>query len=292
MSRIPNYAISACLIGTGVFAWAFAGRGLIANTELSVPLNPFGINGSPYGEVFAMAMQGPIDTNFNVAMGNPPTNSPDVPEKKLAEAAPVKPPATFEARLENLLVSLDKAAGIRTNPKAASEGLRFYLRRQVEDKLRFAHQLDPAHYANFASLYFFLTQPSLGTRKELTPSATKLADETIRYCLKQQHDPRPALTAAAAVTNTLELMFTEFRTGSTKFTLAQMHQQLGLLDLCIARYDSLSQQWDLTKNWDLLSPMRYAECEERISFIRKIREAAVKTIARLEGKPEEPQVAN
>ena len=77
MSRIPNHAISACLIGIGVFAWAFAGRGLIANTDLNVPLNPLGINGSPYGEVFAMAMQGPIDTNFNGAMGYEPISSTD-----------------------------------------------------------------------------------------------------------------------------------------------------------------------------------------------------------------------
>ena len=38
-------------------------------SDLNVPLNPLGINGSPYGEVFAMAMQGPIDTYFHGAMG-------------------------------------------------------------------------------------------------------------------------------------------------------------------------------------------------------------------------------
>ena len=67
MSRIPANAISACLIGTGVCAWAFAGRPLTGNPELNAPLNPLGINGSPYGEVFAMAMQGPIDTYFHGA---------------------------------------------------------------------------------------------------------------------------------------------------------------------------------------------------------------------------------
>lgn len=286
MSRIPNHAISACLIGVGVFAWAFAGRGLIANTDLSIPLNPLGINGSPYGEVFAMAMQGPVDTNFNGAMGFETIYKPDAPDKQ------AKPPATLEGRLRNLLESFDKVAAARTNPKAANSALKFYLRRQVEDKLRFACQLDPAHYANFTSLHFFLTQPTLGTRKELTPSATKLADDTIRYCLKQEHDPRPALTAAAAVNNTFELMFTDYRTGSRKYSITQMHQKLDLLDLCLARYVTISKNWDETKNWDLLSPMRIIECEERVSFIRKIREAAVKTIARLEREAQESQSVN
>lgn len=276
MSRIPNHAISACLIGVGVFAWAFAGRGLIANPDLSIPLNPLGINGSPYGEVFAMAMQGPVDTNFNGAMGFETIYKPDAPDKL------AKPPATLEGRLRNLLESFDKVAAARTNPKAANSALKFYLRRQVEDKLRFAYQLDPAHYANFTSLYFFLTQPSLGTRKELTPSATKLAEDTIRYCLKQEHDPRPALTASAALTDILELMFTDYRTGSTRFTIAQMRQKLELLDVCLARYSVISQQWDLTKNWDLLSPMRQYECEERSKFIRKMRDTALKTITRFE----------
>ena len=195
-----------------------------------------------------------------------------------------------------LEVNLSRRAGLeqqlRTNPKAANSTLRYYLRRQVEDKLRFAYRLDPAHYGNFTALYFFLTQPSLGTRKELTPSATKLADDTIRYCLKQEHDPRPALTAAAALTDILELMFTDFRTGSSRFTIAQMRQKLELLDTCIARYSVISQQWDLTKNWDMLSPMRLVECEERLAFIRKMRDTALNTITLLEADSKKTQSAN
>ena len=292
MSRLVTHAISASLIGMGVTAWAFAGRGLVADPDLSVPLNPLGINGSPYGEVFAMAMQGPIDTYFNGAMTSGAPRPTDDQKAPSAEAPPAQAPASLTARFKNLLASLDKVSETRTNPNAPSSALRLYLRRQAEDKLRFAYQLDPAHYANYTSLHFFLTEPQLGTRPELTPSAIKLADDTIRYCLKQDQDPRPALTAAAAVTNVLELMFNDYRTGSRKFTFAQMHQHLDLLDVCLARYASISQQWDQTKNWDLLSPMRITECQDRVSFIRKIREAAVKTIDRLEGIPHEHQIAN
>ena len=292
MSRILTNVISAGLIGSGMFAWALVGRPLVSNPDLAAPLNPLGINGSPYGEVFAMAMQGPIDTYFHGAMSGGGTHRHD---ENCGHAPPekvVKSDASLKSRFESLLASLDDVAEIRTNPKSASDAHKRYLRRQVEDKLRFAYQLDPAHYANYNSLHFFLTEPQLGTRPELTPSASKLAEETIQYCLKQETDPRPALTAAAATSNILELMFNDQQKPEPRFNTVQMRQYLGLLDHCISRYVTISQEWDRSKNWDLLSPQRIVECDDRFSYIRKFREAAEGTILRFEGKPHEPQVSN
>lgn len=287
MSRILTHAISVCLIGIGVFAWALAGRPLVANPALDAPLNPLGINGSPYGEVFAMAMQGPIDTYFHGAMNSGPRCHEDH-----VEAAVVPPSPSWKGRFENLLASLDKVSKVRTNPQSSSEAHKRYLRRQVEDKLRFAYQLDPAHYANYNSLHFFLTEPELGTRPQLTPSAAKLAEETIQYCLKQDSDPRPALTAAAATCNILELMFNDQANDSPKFNTDQMRQYLNLLDHCTTRYVSMSQAWEQSKNWDLISPQRIAECDDRYTFICRIRDDAEGTILRFEGKSRSPQAAN
>jgi hypothetical protein len=309
MSRIPSIAITAGLLGSGVFAWAFAGRPLLANPDLKAPLNPLGINGSPYGEVFAMAMQSPIDSYFHAGMGQSHNHADGEECSGCADhdhdhdhdhddhhagnpsVAETKSPA-LNVRFRNLLTSLGKASEARTNPKAASEALKRHLRRQAEDKLRFAYQLDPSHYANYNSLHFFLTEPQVGTRPELTWSAAKLAEDTIQYCLKQDNDPRPALTAAAATTNILHLMFEDRRNESPKFNTAQMRQYLGLLDQCIARYDMIAKQWEQSKNWELLSPMRIAECEERLKFICKVREAASGAIDRFEGKQHQPQVSN
>ncbi len=287
MSRTRTHAISVCLIGVGVFAWALAGRPLVANPALVAPLNPLGINGSPYGEVFAMAMQGPIDTYFHGAMSGGAHHHQDH-----VVTAVVPSSLSLEGRLENLLASLDKVSEIRTNPQSSSEAHKRYLRRQVEDKLRFAYQLDPAHYANYNSLHFFLTEPELGTRPELTPSAAKLAEDTIQYCLKQDSDPRPALTAAAATCNILELMFNDQANDSPRFNTDQMHRYLNLLDHCIARYVTISKAWDQSKNWELLSPQRIAECDDRFTFIRRIRDDAEGTILRFQGKSRSPQAAN
>ncbi len=322
--RIPSIAITTGLIGSGVLAWTFTARALVENPELDAPLNPLGINRSPYGEVFAMAMQSPIESFFHAgrgeanhqhAPGEQCSEQCAEPDKKhehdetcehdhdshSADITPVKTKRapSINARLVNLITSLNKVSELRTNPKPASEAHKRHLRREAENKLRFAYQLDPSHYANYNSLHFFLTEPQLGTRPQLTASAAQLAQETINYCLKQENDPRPALTAAAACTNLLHLMFEERikespnkapflmldnRSTTPKYTNTQMRQCLDLLDHCLARYNTIAKQWDESKNWDLLSPMRITECEDRFHFISKIREAAEKTILRYENE--------
>lgn len=301
MSRISSIAINSCLIGTGVLAWAFAGRPLLDNADLKCPLNPFGIKRSPYGEVFAMALQGPIDTRFHVGLfgaGHSHADGKDCADCAKVKAAddstkPAEPTkTTLRAEWMKMLTSLSNVAETRTNPRGASEALKRHLRREAEDKLRFAYEMDPSQYANYNSLHFFLTEPAVGTRPELTPSAAKLAEETIQYCLKQENDPRPALTAAAAATNILHLMFTDRQNEKPKYTTTQMRDCLNLLDHCLNRYVTISKQWDETKNWDLLSPQRIHECDERFQFISKIREASATTIDRLEGKVVFPMFAN
>jgi len=289
MSRLTSIALTSGLIGTGALVWIVTGRPLTANADLDVPLNPLGINRSPYGEVIAMAMQGPVDTFFDAGMAGgadpgtsqaAPEAAPEAPAKTTNQAEAAVP--SWNARLGALVSSLEEASVARTNPKGASATLKRYLRRQAEDKLRFAYQLDPAHYGNYNALHFFLTEPAIGTRPELTPSAAKLAEDTIQYCLRQDQDPRPALTAAAAATNILHLMFDDRHNATPKFTTAQMRQCLALLDHCLARYTSIATDWTESKQWDLLSPQRIAECQERAHFIGKIRDAAEKTILNFE----------
>jgi len=298
MPRTRSIAISTGLILSGVLACAFTARPLVKNPELAVPLNPMGINGSPYGEVFAMAMQSPIDTYFHAGTGGedhhhaPGETCDDHENHKTEEVPKTKEEPkdishfTLKAGLGGLLTSLGHACKVRTNPKAASEALKRHLRRETENKLRFAYRLDPSHYANYNSLHFFLTEPQLGTSPQLSAPAATLAQETIDYCLKKNDDPPAALTAAAAACNILELMFNDRHNPSPRFNIAQMRDVLKLLDHCLSRYQILAKHWDETKNWELLSPMRIDEYKDRYHFITKIREAFVKTLTRLEQEQE------
>lgn len=285
MSRLATTVPTACLIGAGAIAWALTSKPLAQDANLQFPTNPFGIDRSPYGEVFAMAMQGPIDTYFDGPAGHDHAPGETCDHEDRDHKATEKPqPKTLSGRFDNFIASLDAAEGIRTNPRGESASHKLYLRRQVEDRLRFAYNLDPAHYGNYNSLHFFLTQPSLGTRPQLTASAAKLAEDTVKYCLTRTDDPRPALTAAAACTNILELMYEDSHNPQPKFTPAQMRQNLALLDFCIARYSEIAHEWTETGHWANLSQMRIEECETRFQFITKIRNTQADIIDQLEGK--------
>ena len=283
--------ISIALIGAGVAGFAMSSKPLLENKEIAVPLNPLGINRSPYGEVFAMAMQGPIDTYFHATQAKAHVCAD--PEHCTHEHARKNQDLAIDSytgandRLRHFIDGIGSGLEERTNPKAASAAHKFYLRRGIEDKLRFAYKLDPSHYGNYNAYHFFLTQPQLGTRPELTPGAAKLAEETINYCLSQRTDPRQALTAAAAAANIIELMFNDRQVNpeTSPYTTVQMRGVLKVADQSIGLYSHLAKEWEEKGLWANLSELRLHETRERFSFILKIRESQEAAIRRLEGMP-------
>ena len=292
MKPITNI-ISIALIGGGAAGFAMISKPLLADKEADVPLNVLGINRSPYGEVIAMAMQGPIDTYFHAA------NSSGTHECDGAETCTheqhdkIRKPTEIRFtglndRVGHFIEGLASGLSERTNPRSASAAHKFYLRRGMEDKLRFAYNLDPGHYGNYNAYHFFLTEPQLGTRPELSPMAAKLADETIRYCLTQRTDPRQALTAAAAAGNVIELMLNDRAVNpeTSRYSTPQMREVLQVMDQSIGLYSHLSNEWLEKGLWENLSDLRIAEAQERLNFVLKIRDSHEKAIRRLEGLPD------
>lgn len=191
-----------------------------------------------------------------------------------------------EDRDLSLLERLEWAANQRTNPNPPTEAHRFYLRREIEKKLRFAYELDPSHYGNYNSYNLFLThQHELGTDaltlEETREEAIKLAQRTIGYCLQETNDPRPSLTAASASYNIIEQMLLA-EPGT--YEPADLREQLGILDTCIERHAQLLQASLDGGGWALLSDQRRAETLERFQFTLKLREAAEKAIVRREAE--------
>ena len=303
--KFPHpYAISAVLFGAGAVAMALSAPQLANHEALDFPTNPLGIHRSPYGEVLAMAMQEPIDQFWHhreigqlapkIAGQRPNAEADPKPEahpasctgchvcNKPSSAQTRNSQRPWNQRLSEFLESLDQASTARTNAVPSSPAHDRFIRGQVEDKLRFGYRLDPSHYGNYASYHFFLTEPGIGTRPILTPAAARLAQETIEYCLAEAHDPRPALTAAAAATNMLHLMFADQRSEAPIFSASQMRETLNLLDHCIARHIHIHKKWVDAGHDQLLSQMRILEMEERSDFVRRIRDAAEPAIARFE----------
>ena len=298
MTPISNI-ISIALIGCGAAGFAVSSKPLLENKEENVPLNILGINRSPYGEVIAMAMQGPIETYFHASQSGAGHVCHDPAhcnhhEEGIGEVTAAIEKNGFQNELRVFLDSLGDGLEERTNPRSATAAHKFFLRRGVEDKLRFAYNLDPSHYGNYVSYHFFLTEPELGTRPELTPKAAKLAFDTINYCFSQQNDPRQALTAAAAGENVLELMLNDrqIHPEEPRYTTQQMREALGVIDQAIGLYGHLSKEWDEKNLWVNLSELRLAEVADRYDFIIKMRGTHEQAIRRLEGLPTNQGVAN
>ena len=299
MKSISNI-ISIALIGGGVAGFAIASRPLLSNQDIDVPLNVLGINRSPYGEVFAMAMQGPIDNYWHAVEDGGKAHSCDDTgncqhqDLKKKEDLVTDKHAPLSARARHFIEGMGKGMEERTNSRPASDAHKFHLRRGIEDKLRFAYNLDPSHYGNYNAYHFFLTQPKLGTRPELTPHAANLAYDTINYCLNQRNDPRQALTAAAAAGNILELMLNDrqINTENPRYNTKQMLEVLKVMDQSIAVYGHLTNEWVDQGLWGNLSEMRILEAQERFHFVAKIRDSHDESIRRIEGLSEDKGVNN
>jgi hypothetical protein len=281
MKHISSNAITACLILGGVVVWGVVAPQVARNVDLKIPVNPFGINRSPYGEVIAMAMQGPIDSYFHGGETHEHGEHCDHDHDHgdhhgdhhdHEETTQLAQSASLPVKLGNFIDELTKAAAARTNTQPISNGHKFYLRRQIENKLRFAYNLDPSHYGNYNSYHLFLTESELATRPVLTAGAAKLAQETISYCLKQQGDPRPALTAASAAQNMLDLMITDFKSENPHFSIDHLEQALAVVDHSLATYHQTASEWQATGQWKRLSAFRIQETEDRLYFITKLRD--------------------
>jgi hypothetical protein len=285
--NLRNLAINSTLALSGAALWSYGATRLAAGGEFDYRPNPLGLKMSPYGQVIALALQGGIDADWHgietaAAAGHSCSacgQHHGTADTSCDTAATKTPSATGQGLIDRL----EAAATERTNPRPATDGHKFYLRRQVEDRLRFAYELDPSNYANYNAYHLFLTEPSVGTRRVLTERVLMLARLTIDYSLREESDPRPALTAAAASGNILELMFLH----QADHDLDEMKRQLAELDHALARHRDMAAKWLSTGEFQRLSPARQHEMLERFHFVTKVRDASAQTIQRLSSAPTE-----
>ena len=314
LTRSTITTLALAIAGGGL--WSVSGSRLADSNGFDYQPNPLGIKRSPYGQVLAMAIQTPIDADWHGGLEihehqgcghgcdhdhgscdhhgcdhdheHSPVAHKEEHDEVHDEHGPVNPDNTGLALLDRLSETVSQ----RTNPNPPTPGHQLYLRQEIEKKLRFAYELDPSHYANYNCYHLFITQRELGTHglpeAEVTRMIGELADYTIRYCLTEQNDPRPALTAASAAYNVLEryLTLNEGRPGD----FATMRGQLQLMDLCLARHFDLLEAFIEDGSFEKLSSQRQEEILTRSKFATKLRDAAEKAIQRQENQ--EPLTAD
>src|SRR5690606_23984431 len=131
--------------------------------------NPLGIKTSPYGAVVALALQGGIESDWHGTMdGGATAAACTACGHHHGEAGDACQGDDTGEAADSWIERIELAATERTNPSPVTKGHLLYLRRQTEDQLRLAYELDPSNYANYNSYQLFLTEPSVGTRPLLT----------------------------------------------------------------------------------------------------------------------------
>lgn len=273
--RVAPTILTVLALGAGFGMWAFSHHQLAsAGATRSLP-NPFGIKQSPYGAVLAMGLQGPLDIDWHAMEGGHvhDEHCEECEEHDAAEAAADK----HRSSVGRLIAKAQKAVDERTNPNPPNALLKYYLRREMGNKLRFAYELDPAHYANYNIYNLFLTISSLNTRHATEKDALHLADLTINYCLAQPNDPRPALTAASAATNALVITMRQ----DSQYPPQVGQHYFEVLNQAINRYENLLMAWQADGTWSNLSEIRRDEANEHYRFNRRVRDDTQMLLNRL-----------
>lgn len=278
--KLRNTAATSLLALSGLGLWVYASAKLAAGGDFNYRPNPLGVKMSPYGQVIALAVQGGIDADWH--------GTPEVGEAHVCSACghdhgpqgrdQCSPgPGRGAKAAGGWLAKLELAATERTNGRPPTPGHKFYLRRQAENKLRMAWELDPSNYANYNSYHLFLTEPKVGTRPILTDKTIELSRLTIKYSLSQKGDPMAALTAASAASNILELMFLH----RENYTTAQMQEQMAVLDHALEKTREYKELWEKSGNFERISEIRAQDMQQRLDFITKMRDVCEKTLRRL-----------
>ena len=291
-------ASGSMLLGIGL--WVGFSLHLDNGKKLDCELNPASVKGSPYGKVFALAMQGPIDlywhfgeTHESAELLNAEHTHPDgtshshedgldhgygegastversvilTPDEsnKAVEDGGVK---VFTKQVKDEFKLMGATAKRKTDGTPLSSVHRRYIQSVIEDKVRLAYELDPTNYTNYGNLHLFLSVNDLGGSAADAKQAQNLAVKTLAICKKDEVDPSSWVTAASAAYNII------YHIGlyHNEYTVEEAKSSLKDFDDCIARYEVLLES--AIQEGRIVSETRFLELEERVRFLRKIRKA-------------------
>jgi hypothetical protein len=265
-------ALAVLATAYGAMAVALRDRGLL-------DLNPnlCGIGSSPYGKTLGMVIQSPIDAYWHAkgvedhhdhggaaAFGALDELAAGVEDQPLA-------PARLLAKAKGIVSGLGGAVKERNNPHALTQGHQRYLRRQIERKLATAYWFDPTNYTNYNAYHLFLSEAELHTREVDFDSVLELCDRTLEYVEREQVNPEPWLTGAAAMVNKLEILFflRERRPGvHSEFSAA-----VEAMRRCLMRHEFLRDWQQANERWEIVPQARREAMEMRHSMLLRLLDA-------------------
>ncbi|MDF1861850.1 MAG: hypothetical protein P1U87_16650, partial [Verrucomicrobiales bacterium] len=189
---------------------------------------------------------------------------------------------SFIDRSKKYLHEFNQIKYTRTNPKSMNEAHLAWAKKEVEKQLLHSYKMDPLHYGAYNSYHLFLTVHEFGGTDATRERAKLIAQITMQEALKENEDPEPYVTAAAAMLN---LFFMENGThmeNGTKMPLEDLKRFRNDIQHCLGRFKELYEGALENGVWDNLSRERQLEIASRIRFSNRTFEQFDVLIARAE----------
>ncbi|MBT8036177.1 MAG: hypothetical protein KJO21_01415 [Verrucomicrobiae bacterium] len=300
--NVTTYSIAiGCTLVLGAGLWGGMATQFNARGQLDYKPNVACVKGSPYGKILALAMQGPIDFYWHEGASHEDTSilnqdahehdascadgcddhsghdhaaaksahGEDCPcdahggkqeNLKEGETGPL------HLRAKRMIKKMAAYSRRKTDGQPLSPAHQKYLQGVVEDKLRFAYELDPSNYINYGNYHLFISTTSLGKSEGDDDRAVKLAMRTLDFCQEDDVDPESWLTAASAAYDIVSHIGRYYE----QYTIPEAKESLAQFDVCLQQYVQLRDQ--ALKNNRIVSEIRLDDMEARANSLTKLRE--------------------
>ncbi len=284
-------------LAAGLALAAGAIPGLRSDGTLRHGQNPFALQGSAYGKLLARLSETTIDRVWHLGVeqivphymsgeyhhGEAPVNKESlavrVPKPAGSKGGPLdRGKAWFQARVV--------AQHTRTNPHSLNESHLATVHRDIERMLLRSFRLDPTHYGAYDSYHLFLTTHDFGGSPAAKEQAARIANTAIAAAFREDEDPEPWLTAAAAGMNLYLMDAGPYMEKGEPIPLDLLREYRGKIGYCLSRFDELQQGAEQSGNWDRLSLERQMEIAERNLFAKRTFKQFDAMIARSEAPGE------
>lgn len=304
---IRNLAFSGILILTGLALAAGNLAELRSAGNRLHSANVFSIQGSAYGKLLARLSETTIDRVWHLGVeqivphymsGDPahhgPVTTPAAPTDSSVADNGLKPTYVYTPVSKADLTPIERskkwiqkrviAQYTRTNPRALNDSHLATVYRDIEEMLLRSFKLDPTHYGTYDSYHLFLTTRDFGGGTGVSEHAEKIANLVISNIFKENEDPEPWLTAAAAASNLYQMASLPYIQRNEAIPLDILKEYQNKIGYCLARFDEVQAQAEKIGNWDRLSTERQMEIAERAHFAKRTFKQFEVMIARAESK--------
>lgn len=281
--------------------------------QLAHSRNPFAIQRSAYGKLFARLSETTVDRVWHLGveqivphyMSGLEHGKEDHAHLDEASPAAAEPEAKTAGRDRvEVRRTAPKKSGIdkgkrwiqdrviaqhtRTNPHGLNKQHLNTVYKEIEELLLRSFKMDPTHYGAYDSYHLFLTTTDLGGSAGKERQARLVATAAMSAARGENEDPEPWLTAAAAGMNLYLMDAAPYMSKGETIPLDILIKYREQIGYCLARFGEVQAKSEKAGIWENLSMERQMEIAERSRFVSRTFQQFDVMIARAESRKSAP----